>query len=389
MVMMTSIRLPDKAPDSEPAPKMLSEGHTQAASLCQTSPLCYTLKMPVIARASSPADRQRIIELLAESLGLSEDAVALDPGFLEWKYWAPHPLFSGNRSQLIEKEERLIAHGCIWPIQLATSQGKLICYHLIDWAARRDAPGTGLRVMRRCGAGLTAQFAIGGSAITRQIQPLIGFRSYNHMWILTRPLVSPPVLREFRLVDKRKPARVLRHLLRYLTRFVSREDSPPAGWDLAILAPNEIPESLWPGISRGLAVSMRSPELLEHVSKCPVIGKSLCCALYRHSKPMAYLFLIQVGKQLRLADYGPAGLDEQTGMMVGRAALQLAKSLFPSTTEFMAATSETNVLTGLLRVGMRLRREESIQVLKTGTELEQIDCFRLTLLDWDLLCRGF
>jgi hypothetical protein len=101
---------------------------------------------------------------------------------------------------------------------------------------------------------------------------------------------------------------------------------------------------------------------------------------------MAYLFLIQVGKELRLADYGPAGLDEQTGMMIGQAAQQLAKSLFPSATEFMAATSETDVFAGLLRAGLCIRREEPIQVLKTGTELEQIDCFRLTLLDWDLLC---
>jgi hypothetical protein len=102
---------------------------------------------------------------------------------------------------------------------------------------------------------------------------------------------------------------------------------------------------------------------------------------------MAYLFLIQVGKQLRLADYGPARLDEQTSMMVGQAAQQLAKSLFPSATEFMAATSEAGALAGLTRAGLHLRSEEPIKVLKTAAGLEQIDRFRLILLDWDLLCR--
>jgi hypothetical protein len=338
--------------------------------------------MPLTERASSPADRPRIIELLTESLGLSEAAIELDPGLLQWKYWNSHPLFDGSRSHVIEKEEKLVAHGCIWPIQLLTSSGRPMCFHLIDWAARRDAPGTGMRVLRRCGAGLTANFSIGGSAMTQQIRPLVGFKPHNPMWILTRQLV--PVLS--RVVDKRTPARVVRYLLRYLIWFFSRQVSLPAGWNVAILEPSEIPESLWPMASPGVAVSMRSPALLEHVMKCPAIEKSLCCVLYRHSEPIAYLFLIQVGKQLRLADYGPAGLDEQTGIMVGQAAQQLARSLFPSATEFMAATSETDVLAGLLRAGLRIRREGPIHVLKTGTELEQIDCFRLTLLDWDLLC---
>jgi len=312
--------------------------------------------MPLIERASSPVDRQRIIDLLKESLGLAEAAVELDPGFLQWKYWTPHPLFGGNRSQVIEKEGKLLAHGCIWPIQLVTPLGRPMCFHLIDWAARRDAPGAGMQVLRRCGSGLTANFSIGGSAMTKQILPTVGFRYYNPVYFLGGPL--PPLDRNL-----------------------------PAGWDVAIRKPKEIPESLWPGVSSGLASGMRSPQLLEHVSNCPVIGESLCCVLYKHSNPMAYLFLIQVREQLRLADYGPAELDEETSVMLGQAVQKLAKSLFPSATEFMAATSETGVLAGLLGAGFCLRDEEPIKVLKTGTGLEQIDRFRLTLLDWDLLCR--
>jgi hypothetical protein len=56
-----------------------------------------------------------------------------------------------------------------------------------------------------------------------------------------RTRISPPALREFRLVDKRTPARVLRYLLRYLTWFFSRAVSLPAGWDVAIREPKEIP----------------------------------------------------------------------------------------------------------------------------------------------------
>jgi hypothetical protein len=309
--------------------------------------------MPVIERASTPVDRQRIIDLLEETFEPGE--VQQDPEVLQWKFWAPHPLFGGDRGQVIDKEGKLLAHGCIWPIQLVTSLGRSMCFHLIDWAARRDAAGAGMQVLRRCGAGLTAQFAIGGSAMTRQILPRVGFRNYNSLWFLGGSL--PPLKLNL-----------------------------PAGWDVAIREPKEIPESLWPGVSPGLAIGMRSPQLLEHFSECPVIAKSLCCVLYKHSNPMAYLFLIQVGEQLRLADYGPAELDEETSMMLGQA-VHLAKSSFPSTTEFRSVTSETGVLAGLLRAGFRLRKEEPIKVLKTGTGLEQIDHFRLTPLDWDLVCR--
>jgi hypothetical protein len=333
--------------------------------------------MPLIERPSSPADRQRIIDLLKGSLGLSDDSVVLNPEFLQWKYWATHPLFGGNRSQVIEKEGKLLAHGGIWPIQLVTSLGKPMCFHLIDWTARRDAPGAGMQVLRRCGAGLAANFSIGGSAMSQRILPAVGFRSYNPMWFLAGPLPLRPT------------GGWLVRGLANMAGWQSREIDPnlPAGWDVAIREPKEIPECLWPRNSPGLAVSMRSPQLLEHVSQCPVTGESLCCVLYRRSKPMAYLFLIQVWEQLRLVDYGPAGLDKETSRLLGQAVQKLAKSMFPSATEFMAATSEKSVLAGLLRAGFCLDRQESIKVLKTDTGLERIDRFRLTLLDWDLLCR--
>jgi hypothetical protein len=303
-----------------------------------------------------------------ERLDLSEAAVELDSGFLQWKYWEPHPLFDGSRSEVIEKDEKLIAHGCIWPIELVTPVGRLMCYHLIDWAARRDASGWGVRVARRCGPGLAASFFIGGSAISRKINSVVGFKSYNDIWFLEAPLV-------------------VRTSFRNLTGLLSSAVGLPAGWDVTIRPPKEIPECLWPGVAPGLAVSSRSPRLLEHISRCPVIGRSLCCVFYRRSKPMAYLFLIQVGEQLRLADYGPPGLNEETSAMFGEAVRKLGKSLFPSATGVMAATSETGMLAGLLQAGFHLSSEEPIKVLKTGTGLDGIDRFRLTLLDWDRLCR--
>jgi hypothetical protein len=101
--------------------------------------------------------------------------------------------------------------------------------------------------------------------------------------------------------------------------------------------------------------------------------------------PIAYVFLIQVGEQVRLADYGPAGLDENSSMVLGIGVRDFAKSSFPTATSIMIATSETAVSAGISRAGFRLRREEPIRVLKTEKALENIHSFRLTLLDWDAL----
>jgi len=105
-----------------------------------------------------------------------------------------------------------------------------------------------------------------------------------------------------------------------------------------------------------------------------------------NSSAVAYFLLVQVGDQVRLADYGPAGLDEETSRIVGLGAQALALSMFPDATSVMAATSEPHSRSGFLRSGFRLVREEPIKVLKLNNSLSPISQFRLTLIDGDALC---
>ncbi len=340
--------------------------------------------MFLIQRATTPADEPRIIDLMKESFGLAGTSAELDSRFLHWKYWAPHPLFGNSRSHVVEKEGALLAHGCIWPIHLLTSLGEMSCFHLVDWAARQDAPGAGMRILREFCGGFSASFSIGGSSMTRKILPAVGFRSYNPISFLTQPM--PPYGRR---PPKRTPVSFMRS---NLGRLFSPEVGLPAGWDIEIREPEQIPAFLWPDwpdASPGLAVSLRSPALLAHIAKCPEIKKSLCCVLSRRSEPIAYLYTVQIGEQLRLADYGPAGLDEETSVIVGRAFQEISRNSFSHVTELMAVTSETGVLAGLLQTGFQLRGETPITVLTKNPDLQQVDRFRLTLLDWDLLSRAY
>lgn len=333
-------------------------------------------------RTSSITDREPLTRLLKEALNLTDDAAAIGANFQKWKYWDAHPQAEGGRSQILESDGKIVAHGCIWPIPLLTPFGPLPAFHLIDWAARTDAPGAGMQVLRRCCNEMSAAFAIGGTAITRKILPVFGYRPQNTMTFFQRPIrLFQPALKESAL-DWKMPARVGRNLAWSLFPHVPLA----SGWSLLPLDAKDIPQSLWPVASADQVVSLRSPQILEHVQRCPLVRKSACFSLRKGTQAVAYLFLVQVGDQVRLADYGPANLDEETATMLGVAVQKAARSTFPSGATAIAATSEASVRAGFLQSGLRISREEEIKALKLNKILNPIERFRLTLLDWDALC---
>lgn len=343
---------------------------------------CYLSKMSFVGYTSSPGDRNNITSLLSAALGIGENAPEVDQRFQQWKYWGPHPLIGVSRSHILKEQGAIVAHGGVWPIELCTPSGYFKAFHLIDWAAKRDSPGAGMQVLRQCCCGMAAMFSIGGTAMTKKILPAFGFKSYNHMSFLQRPLRPlQPALRESP-ADWKAPARVLRNLYRYL--YPSR--TLPQGWHVSRTELGQIPESLWPSASAGMAASQRSSQLISHVMSCPAIRRSACGLLSRGANPAAaYFLLVQVRDQVRLADYGPTDLDEETSRILGLGAQALALSLFPDAIAMIAATSELPTLSGFFRSGFSLNYEEPIRVLKLDPSLGSIDRFRLTLLDSDAL----
>jgi hypothetical protein len=339
--------------------------------------------MSFVGYISSPGDRNNITSLLSEALGIGENASVVDQRFQQWKYWEPHPLIAVSRSHILKEQGTIVAHGGVWPIELCTPSGYFKAFHLIDWAARRDSPGAGMQVLRQCCLGMAAMFSIGGTVMTKKILPAFGFKSYNHMSFLQRPLRPlQPALRES-AADWKMPARVLRNLYRYLYPSLTL----PQGWHVSRTEADQIPKSLWPSSSATVAASQRSSQLISHVMSCPAIRRSACGVLSRGAyTAAAYFVLVQVRDQVRLVDYGPTDLDEETSRILGIAVQALALSLFPDAIAIIAATSELPTLSGFVRSGFSLYGEESIRVLKLDPSLSLINRFRLTLLDSDALC---
>ena len=316
-------------------------------------------------------------------MGIQAGDAAIAPGMQSWKYWQPHPLTAGSRSRVLLDGDRVVAHGAMWPIRLRGSFGERSAFHLIDWAAAREAGGAGMEVMRLCGQGAAAIFSIGGSAMTRKIVPIFGFRPQNRIAFLSRPLhpflpAWPDSPRDWKM-----PARLLRNLVRYL----APAPGVPRGWRVEPASPDNIPESLFYAPSDGEAASARNAALLDHVMSCPAIERWRAYLLHGASGPEAYFVLCQVGREVRVADFGPPGLDEAAGFALAAAALGAARNEFPGAVSILAATTEPAVEAGFLRAGLRICRTEMIKVLKLDPALQPFSRYRLTLLDWDAICR--
>ncbi len=271
------------------------------------------------------------------------------------------------------------AHSCRWPITIRTPKGDVTAFHLTDWAARADQPGSGIQVLNYACEKAQAAVGVGGTAATKRILPKIGFQEHNSFKVFKRPLHPlKPALSESPK-DLRQLARIGRNAWWWLWPI----NRLPGGWTVVPIDGFQIPESLWPQPAAGIAVSLRSPLLLEHISRCPKLRASRLFVLNQAGKEFAYFYLAQVDHEVRLADYGPAGLAPAEARVLAIAALSAARTHFPSATDFLAGTSEQPVCEGFEQAGLHLYRHDSIRVRQSHEFLSGVQQFRLTMIDWD------
>jgi hypothetical protein len=337
--------------------------------------------MNLSGRPSSREDRETITELMKRNLGLPKGSPAIEPSLQEWKYWKPHPLFAGSRGYLLQNNGRLVSHGCRWPIRLRTVSGDLDCFHLIDWVADPGSPGAGIKLLRECADGLAAVFSIGGTTAGQRVVSAFGFKPANQVWQLGRPLRVWNPARDT-VMDWRLPGRWLRNSWQ---TFVPRMRLRP-GWHGERVEFADIPEHLFPICALDETVSMRDARLLAHIAACPRFEQVKAYLLSNSSRPVAYFVLAQVGWEVRLIDFGPAALDAATARMLGACAQQFARTDFQNAAAIVTTTTEPAVREGLLRSGLREHRQRMLRVLPLKPVIRTITKFRLTMIDWDIVC---
>jgi len=331
------------------------------------------------AAVSTPDDRAGIKSLMMDALELPGDSCILDADYLDWKYWRGHPFNASSRSRILKKDGAVVAHGCLWPLRLIAGGAQFDAFHLIDWAANRNLPGTGIRVLRYCSAGQAAVLSIGGSEMTRQILPMFGFKPYNKLVFLWRPLRPVESVFWDEPAKWKTPLRIMRNIGWCL----SSSGRLPNDCEVITGGPGVVPDSLWMKPIPDQAISLRSAELLAHMPACPLFESPLFAVLKRRGMPLGYIMLVRRVHEVRLADYGPPGLDEESAMLLGTAAQSLARTHFHDVPTLAAMTSESSVQAGWIRAGLHVGSKETINVLKLTPQMDPIQAFRLTMIDTD------
>ncbi len=247
-------------------------------------------------RPSTPEDGPAIIALM-KSAGLQPH---VDPAHLYWKYWQERADWPGSRSFVLTDGRELLAHGAVMPGTLRSGASRSRAIHMIDWAARRDAVGAGVVLMKHVGGLTDFLFGIGGSAKTLRIMPLIGYRPCGTVTGYTRALSPLALLKQPSTPRWKLAPRFARSALWALSVPAAETN----GWRSRRIGAEEAERIIAVGATRGSGIPWfeRSLALLRHALACPIVPVELY-AIERSGAIQGYFLLSYAPGQARLADF--------------------------------------------------------------------------------------
>jgi hypothetical protein len=326
-------------------------------------------------RPSSPEDGPAIVALM-RSAGLTPHS---DPEHLYWKYWQERSDWSGSRSFVLTDGRDLLAHLAVVPGAIRYGETRARMIHLIDWAARRNTAGAGVRLARHVSRLSDFVLAIGGSEHTRKILPLMGYvlrgsvsgyvRTLSSLGILSRPIPS-----RWKLVP-----RMARSLLWSAT--APRGDT--VSWRVRQIGIDEIEQirAVSPTERPGMAVFERSPALFRHVLACPIVPIELY-GLEKGGRIGGYFLLSYAPGQARIADMWIASQEPADWRALIHAAVNQARSK-GGLAELVVWSSDPHLSQILEECGFHERLSLPIFVQASGNAAILRDIMRVQMLDSD------
>jgi hypothetical protein len=246
-------------------------------------------------RPSTPEDGPAIVALM-RSAGLEPHS---DPRHLHWKYWQERSDWPGPRSFVLTDGRDLLAHLAVVPGAFRYGDTRASVTHMIDWAARREPAGAGVRLAKHVACSSDFVLATGGSRHTRKILPMIGYIEHGRISGYARTLSPLGILR--RPIPSR--SKLLPRLARSLLWSLAAPRTDTAGWQVRRIEVNEIERvSLpLPMPMPGKAVFERSPALFRYMLACPIVPIELY-GLEKGGRIGGYFLLSFAPGQARIAD---------------------------------------------------------------------------------------
>jgi hypothetical protein len=293
-----------------------------------------------------------------------------------WKYWTARPDWEGSRSFIAQHHGAIVAHVAVWPLRVRPTGQEVTALHAIDWAADRRYAGAGTWLLRQLAAKVSVMVATGGSEMARAILPVIGFGPHSDLCRFAYPLRP---LGHALTTTKRTlklPARVLRNTLWRLSRPLSL----PGGWSATPLAPEEVPEGLWPQPSPATAVTARDAGFYRYFVDSPYAPHVLF-GLQKNGELVGYFCLAFAAHAARIADLWLPSSNVEDWCAGFRTAAMVAASE-KRVYEVSAWASTALGKEGLSRAGFLMCERSTVSLLGDATILEGRE-LHLQMLDSD------
>lgn len=231
--------------------------------------------MTTVFRATTSADEAALIGLLQRAFPEGPGG-AFEPRLMRWKYWEPREGWAEPRSYVLEREGRLVAHAGLWPVTVPGERG----IHMIDWASDPQAPGAGVSILQRLTRMFSFVYSIGGSEMTLEILPKVGFQRVAEAVTWARPI------RPWRhaLRHQSKDLRLGARLARNVWWSKSPGGKTPAGWEAK---PLDEPV----------------PPYFRYLQRCPGVDCRVF-GMFEQGRPAGYFALSVVQGQARIVRMG-------------------------------------------------------------------------------------
>ena len=332
--------------------------------------------MKIDFRPTTECEAAALSDFLGRIFQLRAEASILAEKHMRWKYWSARPDWTGSRSFTARYDGAIVAHAAAWPVRVRVQDQVVPAVHLIDWAADPEYPGAGIWLLRQIGAKVRLMIATGGSGITRRILPVIGFRPHGELDWFARPVRPLGQALTTAETSWRVPARLLRNTF-------WRWSPPlmlPRGWSASRLAPDEVPEGLWPQPSPITAVTARDTGIYRYFVDSPSARHALF-GLEKGRELVGYFCLAFAPHVARIADLWLPSRKVADWCAAFRTAAVMAareKSVY----EVSACASTALGKEGLSRAGFRLR-ERSALSLFGDTRILEGRALHVQMLDSD------
>jgi hypothetical protein len=325
-------------------------------------------------RPSNPADGAAIAALLA-SAGLHPVA---RPDVERWKYWQPYGDWPGARSYVLTDDGEVIAHGAVIPAVAAQGSRRTTIIQVVDWAARADAAGAGVALMKRLVRLADAALAVGGSSQTRQILPYLGFAPVAQVTVYVRPLRP----RIFGSGGFRAPWRSLPRFVRSLLWTLSAPRGQGAAFGVRRVTADTVADlrPTLPAPYPGLTILERSEAALRHALACPLVPMELY-AVERSGRVQGYFLIAIAGRQARLVDCWSASRDAADWRGLIQCAVRQARE-HAEVAELAAWASDALLAECLARCGFHARDKQPVS-LKMPSGSAPPGTLRVQMLDTD------